>query len=193
MPSLWVGTKVRLRPLRPEDARHWRGSADDVELQRLSWQTLFPYDEARRRRGLEKAREKDAPPGDNRTLLIETLDGEPVGTIGLHAASRRNRRIDLHLGLDDRRNWGKGYAGEAIRLLLRFVFHELDYAKVNLDVYAYNTRAIGLYEHLGFRHEGRIRGTVVTDGRRHDELLMGMTREEYDGLHPWWFPEEPPA
>jgi RimJ/RimL family protein N-acetyltransferase len=192
MKSLWIGKKVRLRPERPDDADHWAASADDEELSRLAWQTLFPYDVARRRQQLEKERDKeeDLSQTDNRHLIIETLAGEIVGTIGLHAADRRHRTADLHLGLDNRQNWGKGYASEAIRLLLRFAFRELDYQKINLDVYAFNERAIRLYEHLGFQHEGRLRSNIYTEGRRWDEFVMGMTRAEYEALHNAWFPAE---
>jgi RimJ/RimL family protein N-acetyltransferase len=190
MVSLWSGKKVRLRALSPEIAAHWAASADDVELQRLGWQTMFPYNEARRRRGLEKAQEKDDAGSDDCNLMIESLAGQVVGTVGMHATDRRHRTADLHVGLDDRRHWGHGYASEAIRLLLRFTFRELGYAKVNLNVYAYNTRAIGLYERLGFVHEGRIRGSIYTAGRRWDDLLMGMTRAEYEAQHAVWFPDD---
>ena len=186
---MWIGKKVRLCALQPDIVDHWAASADDVELQRLAWQTLFPYDRARRRRGLEKALEKDDADSDDCNLVIETLAGAIVGAIGLHATSRRHRTADLHLGLDDRRHWGQGYGSEAIRLLLRFTFRELGYAKVNLDVYEYNPRAIRLYEHLGFQHEGRIRSVLYTDGRRWDELLMGLTRAEYEARHAAWFPD----
>ena len=190
MESLWIGKKVRLRAVQPEIADHWAASADDVELQRLAWHPHFPYDRARRRRELEKEAEKAAATNDDCTLVIETLAGQVVGTIGLHATNRRHGAADLSLGLDDRRHWGQGYASEAIRLLLRFTFRELGYAKVNLNVYEYNPRAIRLYEHLGFQHEGRLRSTLYTAGRRWDQLLMGITRAEYEAQHAAWFPDE---
>jgi len=90
----------------------------------------------------------------------------------------------------DRAAWGQGYASEAMRLLFRFAFRELDYAKINLSVMADNTRAVALYERLGFQHEGRRRAQYYGAGRRWDELFMGLTRAEYEAQHAAWFPGE---
>jgi hypothetical protein len=43
--------------------------------------------------------------------------------------------------------------------------------------------ALGLYLSLGFQHEGRIRRNYLSGGMYHDEILLGMTREEFDALH----------
>ena len=84
----------------------------------------------------------------------------------------------------------KGYGSEAMRLLLRFAFRELGYEKIGLSAYEFNTRALTLYEHLGFQHEARRRRAVYTDGRRWDEIYLGMTRAEYEAQHAAWFPDD---
>jgi RimJ/RimL family protein N-acetyltransferase len=190
METLWIGQRVRLRAFRPDNYLQFQPTADDSELDRLSWETTYPADFEQKRRRMEKeiADDKEEE-DDNRLLAIETRDGRFVGTIGLHAADPRHHTADINIGLHDRAAWGQGYASEAIRLLLRFAFRELGYAKINLDVYEFNPRAIALYERLGFQHEGRIRSTIYTQGRRWDEFLMGMTRAEYDARHATWFPD----
>ncbi len=190
MSSLWVGKRVRLRPPRPDDADLFAQTADDTERDRLSWEVQFPFNPQRYRRWMEKDLESGKDPGDNRQLRIETLAGEMVGSINLHGSHPRHRTAEIGLGLHSRAYEGKGYASEATRLLLRFAFRELDYAKINLEVYAFNPRAIVLYEHLGFRHEGRVRSLIYSNGERWDALMMGMTRADYELLHPGWFPDE---
>lgn len=188
--GLWVGKKVRLRPWRPDDAARLAATADDTERDRLSWEVRFPFSVERRRRRIEQEIEADEEPDDNRHLVIETLAGELVGSINLHGSHPRHRTAEIGLGLVSAAYEGKGYASEATRLLLRFLFRELDYAKINLEVYAFNPRAIALYEHLGFRHEGRVRSLIYSNGQRWDSLMMGLTRADYELLHPGWFPEE---
>jgi RimJ/RimL family protein N-acetyltransferase len=190
MTGLWVGKKVRLRPPRPEDSALLAQTADDTERDRLSWEVQFPFSPDRHRRRVEKAIEADEDPGDNRLLMIETLAGELVGSVNIHGSHPRHRTAEIGLGLRSRAYEGKGYASEATRLLLRFLFRELDYAKINLEVYEFNPRAIALYEHLGFRHEGRVRSLIVSNGQRWDSLMMGLTRADYELLHPAWFPDE---
>lgn len=190
MTGLWVGKKVRLRLPRPEDAALLAQTADDTERDRLSWEVRYPFSPERHRRRVEKAIEAGEDPGDNRQLMIETLAGELVGSINLHGSHPRHRTAEIGLGLRSQAYEGQGYASEATRLLLRYVFRELDYAKINLEVYTFNPRAVALYEHLGFRHEGRVRSLIVSNGQRWDALMMGMTRADYELLHPAWFPEE---
>jgi len=48
------------------------------------------------------------------------------------------------------------------------------FRRVELEVYASNTAAIGLYERVGFTHEGRRIGAIWLDGRDRDILMMGM-------------------
>jgi RimJ/RimL family protein N-acetyltransferase len=190
MTGLWVCKKVRLRPPRPEDSARIAHTADDTERDRLAWEVQFPFSPKRHRRRVEKAIEADEDSGDNRLLMIETLAGELVGSINLHGSHPRHRTAEIGLGLVSAAYEGKGYASEATRLLLRFLFRELDYAKINLEVYEFNPRAIALYEHLGFRHEGRVRSLIVSNGQRWDSLMMGLTRADYELLHPAWFPDE---
>jgi RimJ/RimL family protein N-acetyltransferase len=54
-------------------------------------------------------------------------------------------------------HWGKGYGYEAMQLVLRFAFDELNLHRVQLTVFSYNERVIVLYEKLGFQHKGKYR------------------------------------
>lgn len=184
--KLWVGEKIRLRAMRPDDVEIFQKYADDSELERLAGEIEYPYNADRDRRRLEK--ELDEDKDDDQHLVIETLGGKFAGTIQLYGTDRRHRTAEIGLALNNRKAWGKGYGSEALRLLLRFAFHELGYEKVNLTVYEFNTRAIALYEHLGFQHEARLRSQIYADGRRWDELWMGLTRSEYETQHAQWFP-----
>ncbi|MEZ4863463.1 MAG: GNAT family protein [Caldilineaceae bacterium] len=77
----------------------------------------------------------------------------------------------------------QGYARETFTLLLKYGFHELRYQKANTETIASNDASIQLHRSLGFREEGRRRHNVFTDGQYFDEILFGMTREEFDALH----------
>jgi RimJ/RimL family protein N-acetyltransferase len=48
-----------------------------------------------------------------------------------------------------------------------------------LRVFDYNHRAIRAYEKCGFQHEGAMRQAHFADSAYHDELIMGILREEY--------------
>jgi RimJ/RimL family protein N-acetyltransferase len=71
-------------------------------------------------------------------------------------------------------------------LLLAYAFAVLGYHKINLDYFEYNARAQAMYEKLGFVLEGRRRENHWSRGRFWDEILMGVTAEE------WWAKHGPP-
>jgi RimJ/RimL family protein N-acetyltransferase len=86
----------------------------------------------------------------------------------------------LGIGIGDREQWGKGYGREAMELVLRYGFHELNLHRIQLTVFEYNERAIALYEKLGFRREGVYREFMQRDGKRYDMLLYGLLRREWE-------------
>jgi RimJ/RimL family protein N-acetyltransferase len=45
---------------------------------------------------------------------------------------------------------------------------------------AENEASIRLHHALGFKDEGRRRDTIFYNGRYNDELLFGLTRDEFD-------------
>lgn len=62
---------------------------------------------------------------------------------------------------------------------MRYYFQELRYQKVTIHIYSFNDASAKLHETLGFQLEGRLRRTIFTKGQYFDELLYGMTREEF--------------
>jgi RimJ/RimL family protein N-acetyltransferase len=79
----------------------------------------------------------------------------------------------------DRDHRSKGYGTAAMRLLLRYAFFERRLNKYNGSVLEGNIASATMLKKLGCREEGRRRQTVYTDGRYWDEILFGLTREEF--------------
>ena len=50
--------------------------------------------------------------------------------------------------------------------------------RIELTVRADNTRAIALYESLGFVAEGRLRRHMLVDGRFHESIVMSLIAPE---------------
>jgi RimJ/RimL family protein N-acetyltransferase len=68
--------------------------------------------------------------------------------------------------------WGAGLGRELMECLVEWA-RQAGLRKLNLKVFADNTRAIRLYESLGFVEEGRLKGDVLRgDGTYGDTLIM---------------------
>jgi len=88
-----------------------------------------------------------------------------------------NGVIRLGVGLvEDRR---KGYGSQALRILLRFVFAELNLFRVSARVPEYNVAAIALLKKFGFVEEVRRRQALERDGGRWDLLVFGLLNDEW--------------
>jgi len=175
--NAWTGKLVRLRAVEPGDWELFRSLDMDTESSRASYGVPFP-------RSVEQSQKwaadtaMAAPNGDNYRWVIETLDGSPVGTINTHGCHPEHGRFEYGITIA-REAWGKGYASEAIVIVLRYMFEERRYQKANAIVYAFNDVSKHLHEKLGFVHEGRWRQVYYSGGVYNDALLFGMTKEEF--------------
>lgn len=110
-----------------------------------------------------------------RALAEDTL----IGELGLDVVDWSGRDAFVGLGIGEPDYWSKGYGTDVMNVLLRYAFTELNLKRVSLGVFEYNPRAIRSYEKAGFRREGRLRQMLNREGRRWDNLYMGILREEW--------------
>lgn len=85
----------------------------------------------------------------------------------------------LRLGIGAAEDRGKGYGTQALRMLLRFAFAELNLFRVTALVPEYNTAAIALLKKFGFVEEVRRRQSVERDNKRWDLLVFGLLSEDW--------------
>jgi len=125
-------------------------------------------------------KEQEDRRGDQFEFSIRTLQEDRlIGDVGLDGVRWNHGNAFVGIAIGEREYWGKGYGTEAMRLILRYAFVELNLQRVSLSVFEYNLRAIRSYEKISFVHEGRQRGVLKRDGRRYDLVYMGILREEW--------------
>jgi RimJ/RimL family protein N-acetyltransferase len=126
-------------------------------------------------------------PADFCLFLIQTLaDDRLIGFVGLDGILWNHGDSFVGIGLGEREYWGKGYGTDAMRLMLRYAFNELNLQRVSLTVFEYNPRAIRSYEKAGFVLEGRVRLSMKREGRRWDLIYMGILRDEWEKAGKNW-------
>jgi RimJ/RimL family protein N-acetyltransferase len=175
----WQGEKVRLRPLRIDDAEQsFVASLDSPSRQVLQLGVELPTSAEDLRSSLSKwscCREADGAI----IFTIENHEGDPVGGISLHSGDEKNGVFSFGVVID-RPHRGKGYAEDAVRILLRYGFWERRYQKCDSACVHTNEAAAALHRKLGFVEEGRRRRRWFFNGESHDAILFGLTREEFD-------------
>lgn len=114
-------------------------------------------------------------------FTIRTLaDDRLLGFVEIEGVRWAHGDGVVGIGLGERAYWGKGYGTDAMRVMLRYAFTEMNLHRVSLDVFEYNPRAIRAYEKAGFVIEGRARQYLHRDGRRWDRIYMGILRAEWE-------------
>ncbi len=175
----WQGDKIRLRPLRLDDAEQsFLNSFDSPSRQVLQLGIELPTSVELLKKSLEKyAGCKDA--NGVIIFIIETHQGVDVGGLSLHSRSEKNGTFGFGINVA-REHRRQGYAENAVRILLRYCFWERRYQKCNSACVHTNEASTRLHEALGFVQEGRRRRQWFMNGEYYDDVLFGLTREEFD-------------
>lgn len=113
-------------------------------------------------------------------ILLST--GQLIGFGGLSDISRA-LTATLFVGIGERHLWGKGLGTEATRLICEYGFFFRNLYSIKVEVNGYNHRAVRIYERLGFKPAGRVRGVIMLNGRRYDQIIMDLLRNEFELRH----------
>lgn len=112
--------------------------------------------------------------------IISKETGIHCGNIKLGPINHHHLTGSIGLMIGDQNSWGKGFATEAIGVVTRWAFSQLNLQKLTAGSYAANTGSIRAFEKCGFAIEGTQRSQVVlADSTRGDVIILGMTRSDY--------------
>ena len=118
-------------------------------------------------------------PGRTDLPLVAVLDGEVVGSAGLHPAGpalRRRHVMSLGIAVAAQAQ-GRGVGTALMAALLDYADNWGQVLRIELTVFVDNERAVELYKRNGFEIEGRMRGYALRNGRYVDTYAMAR-------LHP---------
>jgi RimJ/RimL family protein N-acetyltransferase len=179
MRDIYRGKQVRLAGEEPEVlgkafARWHR----DSEYHRLAnSRPAQMWSEKSYKEYFEKQMEDDSQ-RSIRFSIRSLVEDKLIGQVSIHPDWPR-RDAEIGIGIGEREYWSKGYGTDAIRLIVRYGFAELNLQRISLALNSYNERARRAYEKAGFRHEGIMRGDTLREGKRTDGIFMGILRAEW--------------
>lgn len=173
-----IGKRIMLREYKKEDLPYLRKWVNDSDItQYLSHIFLYPHTHNNTEDFLNSMLEgKSNVKG---FVIAHKGTEEYIGQIDLIKIDWINRVATLGIVIGTKDNLNKGYGSEAIKLIQEFAFNQLNLHKLDLEVRAYNERAIQCYKKCGFIEEGRIRENYFKDGKYTDTLFMGILKSEY--------------
>lgn len=171
---MFEGRLVRLRAFEQSDLDANHAFVNDYGTMRDMLAGLpLPASYADERRWLEQ--QTSYTRGEYQ-FAVEDGHGDLVGRCGIIRLDWKNRvgEIGMMIGAPYR---GRGYGTEALALLCRFAFGEMNLHKLKVSVFAFNKAAIRCYEKNGFQQEGVLREEVFRDGAYQDVVELALFEE----------------
>ncbi|MFW5787163.1 MAG: GNAT family N-acetyltransferase [Bacillota bacterium] len=175
-----TGDRIQLREYKEDYITKAKDYINDPEVcLNINPQTPFPITLKDEEEWFENQRKDD----NQRNFAIITKDDkEYIGGCGINDIDWKNSVVKVGIFIGKKEYRGKGYGTEAMKILLEFIFNQMNINKVMLEVFSFNKRAIKSYKKNGFVEEGRLRENIYRNGKYHDEILMGLLRREYEDL-----------
>jgi RimJ/RimL family protein N-acetyltransferase len=168
-----VGERMVLRPLVASDAESMWLDLHDDEANRLTGT----------HGGITRDQVDDwcaTRQGEDDRLDLAAVDGttgEWLGEVVINEWDPDNSSCSFRIALSASAR-GRGLGIEATLLIVDYVFNELPVNRLELEVFAFNPRAMAVYKRVGFRTEGCRRQALHWDGEFVDAIMMSIVRSD---------------
>ncbi len=179
MKNFLVGNRVYLRGLTDrevqEDAPYFKW-LNDLSLDQFTNRSDFPHSIADLRKYVEKSR------GVRDFVLLGIFDKSTdrhIGNITLQDFDWVNRRAFIGYLLGDHEFSGKGFATEAVLMMMYYGFNRLNLERIHTTIAEQNIGSLKVAEKTGLITEGRMRKHLLRNGRWSDLLVVGALRDEW--------------
>jgi RimJ/RimL family protein N-acetyltransferase len=186
--QLFEGKLIRLAPIDhekdPEVESRW---THDLSLLRALWRKpAMPLSIAQMKKKYE-AIEKEVD--ESKRLFYFTIRGREddrlLGFVRIEGIEWTHGIASLRLAIGDPMERGKGYGSEALQLMLRFAFSELNLYRLSAVVSEDNPAALKFFKRFGFVEEVRRRKALMRDGQVWDSIHLGLLRDEWLAKNPY--------
>jgi len=111
-------------------------------------------------------------------VIIRKKDGELIGDIGIHFLDSDKKQVEIGYTLNKKQH-GKGYATEAVKEIINYLFDELNKRRIVTSIDPRNIKSIKLVERLGFRKEAHFKESIFMNGEWVDDSVYAILKDEW--------------
>ncbi|HEY80869.1 MAG TPA: N-acetyltransferase [Anaerolineae bacterium] len=175
-------SRLILRPFREADIPDIVALLQERDIHRMITDIPYPYSEQNAREWLahqQKSREE----GTEYTFAVmRKEDQQLLGAIKIRPDMRhRKAEVGYWIG---KPYWGRGYATETLKAILRFGFETLALNRVYATHFAENPASGRVMQKAGMTYEGAMRQAIYKNGHFRDSLIYAILREEWEASSP---------
>lgn len=169
------GKNIFLRALEPSDLEF----LFELENDEMVWEvsnTVTPYSKYVLKQYLENAHRDIFEVKQLRLVISLYKTNAPVGFIDLFDFDPKHKRAGVGIIVFPEENKRKGYASEALQILIEYVFTQLALHQLFANISEENTNSITLFEKAGFKKSGvKLDWTHTSEGYK-NELLYQLIK-----------------
>ncbi len=107
---------------------------------------------------------------------------EFIGCVFLSGIDWLNRSGCTAIFIGAKEHWGKGYATDALVLILKHAFHDKGLERIGAQVHEDNSGSLRMHEKCGYKQEGVLRRASYVDGRFENMIMLSILRDEFETL-----------
>jgi len=111
-------------------------------------------------------------------VLIKKENQKLIGDLGVHFWDKQNKQVEIGCTLNKNFHYN-GYATEAIRRIIVFLFIELQKHRITTSIAPGNKSSIRLVERIGFRKEAHFVESLFVNGIWVDDLIYALTEKDW--------------
>ncbi|MDR3435023.1 GNAT family protein [Telmatospirillum sp.] len=174
--------RLTVRRIRLVDAPAFSRYRSLPEVSRFQFWTSFDEATTTRMIGEQASLAPDTPGTWFQLVIAERTSDTAVGDLALHFREDDERQVEIGVNLSPDYQH-RGFATEAINLLLGYVFETLGKHRASAITDADNLAAARLFRHLGFRQEGHFIEHIWFKGAYGSEYLFAMLAREWQSHH----------
>ena len=109
-----------------------------------------------------------------RFIICLQENDKPIGTIDLFEYDPLHRKAGVGVLIDEVSERNKGYANEAVKLMVKYSFDRLDLHQLFCNIFESNEHSISLFEKNDFVKTGEKKDWVRIEGRWETELFYQL-------------------
>jgi aminoglycoside 6'-N-acetyltransferase len=172
------GRRVLVRRFRPEDVAEFVAYRSDAEVARYqSWDAPYPPEQGERFVAQMMTAHPDTPGEWFQFAVALRATGQLIGDCAAMTRADDPGQCEIGFTIAPRYQ-GRGYATEAVRLLVGYLFVRGKH-RVTACCDARNAASAAVLERLAMRREGHLRQSTWAKGEWTDDLLYALLREEW--------------
>jgi RimJ/RimL family protein N-acetyltransferase len=169
-----VGKTVILRPVRESDLDQLYDLVADVRDMGPYWMPGL-VSELQWKKELRETGWWEEHQGG---LLITDRAGNIVGNIAFFKTAAYQNAYEIGYRIHQPENWGRGYATEALSLLVAYLFEVRPINRIQATVLPGHAASERVLEKCGFQFEGLMRQAIFHQGQHQDLRLYAILRDE---------------